>query len=261
MTQLPTIGGFAPLPLAVMIPFMASQSAALAYAFGINFEYGKRTVKSMSNETFNKLTPQDITNLSDNRTTVEIESFKKLIPSTFSMQDKILDEYLKLETRKIDMNLQLVGILADKLAQGANMSLENIFNKLFGIDDGTDVNVNINTDGGTTGNKGGRGGGTDSGRGSGAPGDTDRRRPPSGSLKQRRWDEANKDRLRMRELIDVLVQLKAKEPNPGRSHNTWKLNFAKAQNNQLKAQHKYIKSIQTYNDFHSPPRWTPTNRP
>ncbi len=53
-----TIGLFAPLPLAIMIPFMAAQSFAMGQAFGTSFQYGKRKISSMSNEEFNKLTAQ-----------------------------------------------------------------------------------------------------------------------------------------------------------------------------------------------------------
>ncbi len=51
------IGFFAPLPLAIMIPFMAAQSFAMGQAFGTSFQYGKRKISSMSNEEFNKYTP------------------------------------------------------------------------------------------------------------------------------------------------------------------------------------------------------------
>ncbi len=47
------LGLFAPLPLAVMIPFMAGQSFAMGEAFGKGFQYGKRKVSSMTNEEFN----------------------------------------------------------------------------------------------------------------------------------------------------------------------------------------------------------------
>ncbi len=48
-----TIGFFAPLPLALMIPFMAAQSFAMGEAFGKGFQFGKRRVSSMTNEEFN----------------------------------------------------------------------------------------------------------------------------------------------------------------------------------------------------------------
>ncbi len=50
------IGFFAPLPLALMIPFMAAQSFAMGEAFGKGFQYGKRKVSSMTNEEFNTKT-------------------------------------------------------------------------------------------------------------------------------------------------------------------------------------------------------------
>ncbi len=55
-----TIGLFAPLPLAMMIPFMAGQSLMMGEAFGKGFQYGKRKISSMSNEEFNALTADDL---------------------------------------------------------------------------------------------------------------------------------------------------------------------------------------------------------
>ncbi len=57
---LPLPSTFMPLPLAIMIPFMGIQSAVMARQFGMGFQYGKRKISSMSNEEFNKLTPQQM---------------------------------------------------------------------------------------------------------------------------------------------------------------------------------------------------------
>jgi len=54
------IGFFAPLPLAIMIPFMAAQSFAMGHAFGTSFQYGKRKISSMTNEEFNALSATDL---------------------------------------------------------------------------------------------------------------------------------------------------------------------------------------------------------
>ncbi len=54
------IGFFAPLPLALMMPFMAGQSMLMGDAFGKSYQYGKRKISAMSNEEFNKLTPADL---------------------------------------------------------------------------------------------------------------------------------------------------------------------------------------------------------
>jgi len=54
------IGFFAPLPLALMMPFMAGQSMMMGDAFGKAFQYGKRKISSMTNEQFNAMTPDDL---------------------------------------------------------------------------------------------------------------------------------------------------------------------------------------------------------
>ncbi len=54
------IGFFAPLPLAIMIPFMAAQSFAMGHAFGTSFQYGKRKISSLTNEQFNALSATDL---------------------------------------------------------------------------------------------------------------------------------------------------------------------------------------------------------
>jgi len=54
------IGFFAPLPLAIMIPFMAAQSFAMGHAFGTSFQYGKRKISSLTNEEFNALSATDL---------------------------------------------------------------------------------------------------------------------------------------------------------------------------------------------------------
>ncbi len=59
MVSLP-IGGFMPIPLAMMIPFMATQSMVMGQAFGMGFQYGKRKISAMDNETFNKTTMEQV---------------------------------------------------------------------------------------------------------------------------------------------------------------------------------------------------------
>ncbi len=55
-----TIGGFMPIPLAMMIPFMATQSLVMGESFGKAFQFGKRKISAMDNETFNKLTIEQV---------------------------------------------------------------------------------------------------------------------------------------------------------------------------------------------------------
>lgn len=92
-----TIGLFAPLPLAIMIPFMAAQSAAIGQAFGTHFQYAKRKISSMSNEEFNKLTP---TQLVEDLTA----DIRGMIPSV----TRSFDDMEKLQTIIIDSLLDSV---------------------------------------------------------------------------------------------------------------------------------------------------------
>ncbi len=67
------VGGFFPIPLAMMIPFMATQSLVMGEAFGKAFQFGKRKMSAMSNEDFNALKIEDVA--SD-----MFKSYKNIIP-------------------------------------------------------------------------------------------------------------------------------------------------------------------------------------
>ncbi len=54
------VGGFFPIPLAMMIPFMATQSLIMGESFGKGFQFGKRKISAMDNASFNKLTMEQV---------------------------------------------------------------------------------------------------------------------------------------------------------------------------------------------------------
>ncbi len=54
------VSGFLPVPLPMMIPFMGAQSLVIGKMFGEGFQYGKRKISAMPNESFNKLTFEDM---------------------------------------------------------------------------------------------------------------------------------------------------------------------------------------------------------
>ncbi len=54
------ISGFTAIPNPQMLAFMAAQSFVMMYQAGEGWQYGKRKISAMSNEDFNKLTPQII---------------------------------------------------------------------------------------------------------------------------------------------------------------------------------------------------------
>ncbi len=54
------VGGFFPIPLAMMIPFMATQSLVMGEAFGKAFQFGKRKISAMGNDEFNVLNIEQV---------------------------------------------------------------------------------------------------------------------------------------------------------------------------------------------------------
>ncbi len=80
------IGFFAPFPLALMVPFMAGQSLAMGEAFGKGFQYGKRKISSMSNEEFNALNFQQLSESIATDYKSMIPSLKKSIEASDELQ-------------------------------------------------------------------------------------------------------------------------------------------------------------------------------
>ncbi len=90
------IGFFMPLPLAMMIPFMGIQSAVMAKQFGENFQYGKRRISAMSNDEFNKLTPQKINERAAEELKSMIPSMKQSIIDMQDFQTFLIKEFIKM---------------------------------------------------------------------------------------------------------------------------------------------------------------------
>ncbi len=103
------IGGFLPIPLALMIPFMFMQSVMMGYGFGTGFQYSKRKISAMSNEEFNATSIK-------NETQKMFKAYHEIIPSLEdSIRDsKELQKTVLTEMINIPANLikDLFGILA-----------------------------------------------------------------------------------------------------------------------------------------------------
>ncbi len=100
------IGFFAPLPLAMMLPFMAGQSMIMGESFGKGFQYGKRKISSMSNEEFNKMN-------ADQLGRELLTDYKQIIPhleqavrASSQFQQMIIQELIKIIPNFVD---QLLG--------------------------------------------------------------------------------------------------------------------------------------------------------
>jgi len=120
MCALP-IGGFMPIPLAMMIPFMAVQSIVMGDSFGKAYQFGKRRISAMSNEEFNKLSMSDL--ISD----MQVE-FKKAIPSINQsiddatiLQNKIIKEMLLILPRFVAGDTSIGGATKGQIELWQNM--------------------------------------------------------------------------------------------------------------------------------------------
>ncbi len=100
---------FMPLPLAIMIPFMGIQSGVMAQQFGMNFQYGKRKISAMSNEEFNKLTPQQMQVDFSNQITGMIPTFEKSLQEMRPFQRMIFIEMIAAFKEAVQLGLDIAG--------------------------------------------------------------------------------------------------------------------------------------------------------
>ncbi len=100
---------FMPLPLAIMIPFMGIQSGVMAQQFGMNFQYGKRKISAMSNEEFNKLTPQQMQLDFSNQITGMIPTFEKSLQEMRPFQRMIFIEMIAAFKEAVQLGLDIAG--------------------------------------------------------------------------------------------------------------------------------------------------------
>ncbi len=100
---------FMPLPLAIMIPFMGIQSGVMAQQFGMNFQYGKRKISAMSNEEFNKLTPQQMQ--ADFSTQIKgmIPTFEQSLQDMRPFQRMIFIEMIAAFKEAVQLGLDIAG--------------------------------------------------------------------------------------------------------------------------------------------------------
>ncbi len=107
---------FMPLPLAIMIPFMGIQSGVMAQQFGMNFQYGKRKISSMSNEEFNKLTPAQLQVNMNEQIKLLIPTFGEALKEMRPFQRMIFEEMLAVFKTAVDVGLDVARAGVDPLA-------------------------------------------------------------------------------------------------------------------------------------------------
>ncbi len=105
-----------PLPLAMMIPFMGIQSAVMAKQFGENFQYGKRRISALDNDTFNKLTPKLMLSNANKELADMIPEMKESITSMHEFQEFLVREFLIMIDNIIKAGLgELLGLSQSSL--------------------------------------------------------------------------------------------------------------------------------------------------
>ncbi len=116
----PKLSGFSPMPLGIMAPFMGYQSAALAYNFGLNYEFGKRVIKSMSNEKFNEIAndPILLNELTSRHHDVLLKAFINEVPKVDKIQDLIIKKMVELEFAKIKVMPELIAQIPKGFIEG-----------------------------------------------------------------------------------------------------------------------------------------------
>ncbi len=92
-----------------MIPFMGIQSGVMAQQFGMNFQYGKRKISAMSNEEFNKLTPQQMQ--ADFSTQIKgmIPTFEQSLQDMRPFQRMIFIEMIAAFKEAVQLGLDIAG--------------------------------------------------------------------------------------------------------------------------------------------------------
>ncbi len=91
-----------PIPLAMMIPFMATQSLVMGEAFGKAFQFGKRKISAMSNEEFNKLEIEQVASeMFESYKNIDM-SLRESIEKSQDLQEFIVQQMLLIVPKMIE---------------------------------------------------------------------------------------------------------------------------------------------------------------
>lgn len=166
---IPSVEGFAPFPNSIMVPFMGYQSAILAYNFGIDYELGKRTVKSFPNDLFNEIRAgsDDIISvvydgqeykmkyneyipfLKRQHAQEQLTAFRNALPDATSLMGDIINFGVQIEKMKIPANIDLLKYFIDTIFVQLDASLLRILEALLGLPQGS-LNSDLTVDTTTT---------------------------------------------------------------------------------------------------------------
>ncbi len=117
---IPKIEGFNPIPVGIMISFMKAQTAWMMYAGGYNWQFGKRTVDSMSNEEFNKRKDNyELVIIDQHRIfKLMVSAMEREIREISHVQKDLIDKMVDLEREKIKVLPELIAQIPTSFFEG-----------------------------------------------------------------------------------------------------------------------------------------------
>ncbi len=93
-------GGFAPFPNTIATALLAYQSEAIGYGFGLKFQYAKRQIGAMSNETFNALDLTELGNLIHSHNDELLQRMADNMPDWLDIQENFIEASVQVEVLK-----------------------------------------------------------------------------------------------------------------------------------------------------------------
>ncbi len=125
---IPKIEGFNPIPVGIMIPFMKAQTAWMMYAGGYNWQFGKRSVDSMSNEVFNARSADYSLVIADQHKVFGeiVSAMNREITEISVVQKDLVDKMVELERMKIEVLPELIGQIPPAFFSGLREYIKGV---------------------------------------------------------------------------------------------------------------------------------------
>ncbi len=137
------VGGFFPIPLAMMIPFMATQSLVMGEAFGKAFQFGKRKISAMSNDEFNELKIEKVASEMFQSYKNILPELKQSIADSSDFQNHIFAQLILLGPNLIKaLGGAVLTDIAEKVVPTSDITSEGVRVRQPGI---TDIPVPVDT--------------------------------------------------------------------------------------------------------------------
>ncbi len=123
------ISGFTAIPNPQMLAFMPIQSYLMMYFAGSGWQYGKRKISAMSNEQFNKLTPEELLK----QHSIELKNMLPTLNKSLNDVTPLVKTLILQYGDFIKEALRAIGPAIEALLKPA--SAQDIYNSQFGLTD------------------------------------------------------------------------------------------------------------------------------